>query len=326
MDKRERLSAALSGAAPDRAPVALWRHFPVDDQRPGDLAAATLEWQALYDWDFVKVTPASAFMLRDWGAEDEWRGEPEGTRQYTRRVIQRPEDWLTLRPLDPQAGALGAQLEALRLIRAGLDPHTPVLQTVFSPLSQARNLVGPEHLPTHLRLYPDAVRAGLATITESTRRFVIAARAAGVDGVFYAVQFASARHLAVSEYEAFGEPPDRQILAAADGLGLNLVHLHGEDVFFDLVARYPAQVINWHDQETPPSLAEGQRRFPGAVCGGLRQWQTMVRGTPDQVLAEARAALAQTGGRRFILGTGCVTPTTAPRANLRAARTSVEAA
>jgi uroporphyrinogen decarboxylase len=107
-------------------------------------------------------------------------------------------------------------------------------------------------------------------------------------------------------------------------LWLNVVHLHGDDVLFDLTAHYPAQVVNWHDQETPPDLVEGQKVFPGAVCGGLRQWETMVRGTPDQVRAEARAASAATQGRRFILGTGCVTPTTAPRANLRAARESVE--
>jgi uroporphyrinogen decarboxylase len=46
----------------------------------------------------------------------------------------------------------------------------------------------------------------------------------------------------------------------------------------------------------------------------------MVRGTPEQVRAEAQKAIEETGGRRFILGTGCVTPITAPRANLRAAR------
>jgi uroporphyrinogen decarboxylase len=78
MDKRERLQAAISGDKVDRPPAALWRHFPVDDQRPEDLAAATLEWQDLYDWDFVKVTPASSFCLMDWGVDDEWRGDPRG--------------------------------------------------------------------------------------------------------------------------------------------------------------------------------------------------------------------------------------------------------
>ena len=324
MDKYERLHATLSGESVDRVAVALWRHFPVDDQRPEDLAVATLEFQQLYDFDLVKVTPASSFCLKDWGAEDEWRGNPEGTRDYTRRVVTGPEGWARLKPLDPEAGRLGAQLRALGLIRDGLGGRTPFIQTVFSPLSQARNLVGAENLPVHLRQYPGELKAALGVITGTTLRFVEAAKRQGIDGIFYAAQLATTRIFSEAEYREFGEPYDRQILQAAGGLWLNLAHLHGSDVMFDLVASYGTAVINWHDQETPPTLAQGLQRFKGAVCGGLRQWETMVRGTPDQVRAEAQAAIAQTGGRRLILGTGCVTPTTAPRANLRAARSVVE--
>lgn len=323
MDKRERLRAALNGDKVDRPPVALWRHFPVDDQRPEDLAAATLEFQNLYDWDFVKVTPASSFCLRDWGADDEWRGDPEGTRDYVRRVIARPEDWAALKPLDPLAGHLGAQLRALDLIRDGLGGRTPFIQTIFSPLSQARNLVGADKLPVHARQHPADLKAALAVITETALRFLDAAKRADVDGIFYAVQLATPRVFSEAEYGEFGEPYDRQILEAASDLWLNVLHLHGDDVMFDLAAKYPAQVINWHDRETPPGLAEGQKKFSGAVCGGIRQWATMVLGAPDQVRAEARRAIKETGGRRFILGTGCVTPITAPRTNLRAARDSV---
>lgn len=320
MNKRERLRAAIAGEPVDRVPVALWRHFPVDDQRPEDLAAAQTEFEKLYDFDFVKVTPASSFCLKDWGAQDEWRGNPEGTRDYTGHIIKKPGDWRDLKPLEPTQGHLGAQLQALEMIRAGLSPDTPFVQTIFSPLSQAKNLVGADTLAVHLRQNPAELKAGLANITRSTIRFVEAARRTGIDGIFYAVQLASARQFSEAEYREFGEPFDRQILEAAQGLWLNVLHLHGEAVMFDLVARYPAQVINWHDRGTPPSLAEAQGRFDGAVCGGWRQWETMVLGTPESVLAEAREALSQTGGRRHILGTGCVTPTTAPRANLRAAR------
>jgi uroporphyrinogen decarboxylase len=49
-----------------------------------------------------------------------------------------------------------------------------------------------------------------------------------------------------------------------------------------------------------------------------------VRGDPAAVRAEALEALEQTGGRRFILGTGCVTPIVAPTVNIRAARQAVE--
>ncbi|MGH2523081.1 MAG: uroporphyrinogen decarboxylase family protein [Anaerolineales bacterium] len=326
MNNRERLQATINDEPVDRPPVALWRHFPVDDQQPEGLAAATVEFQNQYDWDFVKVTPASSFCLKDWGADDAWRGDPEGTRDYTRRVIVQPEDWLKLKSLDPRAGHLGGQLRALELIRDALGGRAPVIQTIFSPLSQARNLVGADRLPVHLRQHPAELKAALAVITETTLRFVEAAKAAGIDGIFYAVQLATPSIFSEAEYREFGEPYDRQILASASDLWLNVAHLHGDDVMFDLVARYPAAILNWHDRETPPGLSEGKAKFKGAVCGGIRQWQTMVLGTPEQVRVEARKAIEETGGRRLVLGTGCVTPITAPRANLRAARESVEQA
>ena len=124
--------------------------------------------------------------------------------------------------------------------------------------------------------------------------------------------------------EEFGVPYDQRLLEAADGLWLNVLHLHGSRVMFDVLASYPVHVVNWHDRETPPTLREGQARVRGAVLGGLRQWETMLRGSRDDVRAEAQDALEQTGGRRFILGTGCVTPITAPWANLRAARAAVD--
>ncbi|MCB0003876.1 MAG: uroporphyrinogen decarboxylase, partial [Anaerolineae bacterium] len=51
--------------------------------------------------------------------------------------------------------------------------------------------------------------------------------------------------------------------------------------------------------------------------GGLDRW-TVHRGTPDDVRREAADALEQTGGRRLILSTGCVTMTNSPLSNLRA--------
>ena len=102
---RERIQACIKGEILDQTPVALWRHFPVDDQSPETLAAAQIAFQHAYDFDLVKVTPASSFCLRDWGAEDEWRGNPEGTRQYTKHVISQPQDWERLQALDPTAAA-----------------------------------------------------------------------------------------------------------------------------------------------------------------------------------------------------------------------------
>ncbi len=325
MNHRQRLEAVLSGGKFDRVPVALWRHFPVDDQNPGDLAGATVEFQRNFDFDLVKVTPASSFCLKDWGVTDEWRGISEGTREYTKRAILHPEDWEKLPVLNPKKGHLGDQLACLRLVVNEIGPNTPVIQTIFSPLAQAKNLVGGEQLLVHLRQYPDALLHGLQTIAESTQRFVEAALETGIAGIFYAVQHAQYHRLSPAEYQQFGCAFDLQILEAAQGHWLNMLHLHGESVMFDLFSEYPVAVINWHDRDTDPSLEVGQNRFPGAVCGGLQRERMMVLGTPEQVTDEARQAIHATNGVRFILGTGCVVPITAPRANFLAARMAVEA-
>ncbi len=324
MSKRERLEAAIAGLPVDRPPVALWRHWPVDDQTPEGLAEATLYFQREFDFDFVKVTPSSSFCLRGWGVRDEWQGNMEGTRTYISRPIQRPEDWTYLRVLDPRAGSLGDQLRCLELLGRALGEEVPYIQTIFSPLAQAKNLAGEERLVLHLRRYPDAVRAGLEAITETTVRFVEAARACGISGIFYAVQQARYDLLSEAEYRAFGRPYDLRVLAAAGGMWLNILHLHGAEVMLDDLADYPVQVLNWHDRESGPSLAEGKRRFGGAVCGGLSRWDVVVRGGAEQVRMEVADAIAQTDGRRFILGTGCVVPIVAPWGNLRAVRRAVE--
>jgi len=184
--------------------------------------------------------------------------------------------------------------------------------------------VGKANLLAHLRRYPDVVQAGLRTITETTRRFIEAALQTGIAGVFYAVQHASYSLLSEEEYALYGRPFDLQTLEPAYSLWLNMLHLHGEEIMFDQFCDYPVAVINWHDRDTSPNLAEGKARFPGVVCGGLQRERSMVLGSPETVTAEAHDAIQSTAGQRLLLGTGCVTPVTAPRGNLWAARQSVE--
>ena len=64
--------------------------------------------------------------------------------------------------------------------------------------------------------------------------------------------------------------------------------------------------------------------FSGVICGGLKRIETIVLGTPDMILSETKDAIQVTGGTRFILGTGCVTPIIAPYGNLLAVRRSVD--
>lgn len=320
---KERLKRCLSGESLDRVPVSLWRHFPVEDQSPELLAKAVVRFQETYDFDFVKITPSSSYCVKDWGALDRWVGNPEGSCEYTQFPIQHYEDWKNLRPLSPSKGSLSEQIECIKLVKQYLPHETPIIQTIFNPLSQTKNLVGKGNLPLHLRLCPEEVKTALSVITQTTIDFILAARNEGIDGIFFAIQHAQASLLSPIEYEEFGIPYDLQILQSASDLWLNVAHLHGEDVYFGKISQYPVDVINWHDLETPPDLQTAKLLFPGTVCGGLRQWDTLVSGNPELVYAEAHSAITRTESTRFILGTGCVLPITAPHSNILAARNAV---
>lgn len=323
MTKRYRLEATFAGEPVDRPAVSLWRHWPVDDHSGEDLARATLNFQHTYDFDFIKVTPNSDFAVSGYGSQSRWEGNPEGSYGWVKRAIQSPEDWTKLQPQDPTVGLPGEVLKANRIIGREVGEDVPFIQTIFNPLSQAKNVAG-ERLLSDIRLHPDAVKEGLAVITESIVRFIDELKSTGAAGIFLAVQHASYNLLTEAEYREFCYPLDMEILDVAGDMWFNLIHLHGVNVMFDLVASYPAQVINWHDVETPPSLAEAKNRTDKTLCGGLRQWETMVQGTPDMVKVETQTALEATEGKKFILGTGCVSPITAPTCNILAARQAVE--
>jgi uroporphyrinogen decarboxylase len=326
MNKRERLEKTIAGEPTDRVPVALWRHFPGDDQRAADLARSTVDFQTSYDWDFVKVTPASSFCVTDYGVQDQWEGSLEGTRVYTKRVIDRSLDWTGIRALDPTRGALGRQQDCLRLICDELGEEVPVIQTVFSPLSQAQYLAGRETLIRHMRTQPDRVHSGLSILTETTLRFIDSLKRQPIAGIFYAVQHASYAILSEDEYHLFGLPYDRKVLEALPTKWwLNVLHLHGDLPMFKFLPELKTQVVNWHDQKSEPTLAQGKTLFEGAVCGGLAQWDHVHQGTPNAVREAARSAIHDTNGRRLILSTGCVSLITSPLSNLRAVRDAVEA-
>lgn len=103
----------------------------------------------------------------------------------------RPEEWWRLLPLDPHAGALARELEAVRLVAHGLAGSRPLLMTIFSPLTLAYKLAG-EQVAEHLRGHPAAVHGGLEIIARTTADFARAALEAGADGLFFATQLASA--------------------------------------------------------------------------------------------------------------------------------------
>jgi uroporphyrinogen decarboxylase len=318
MDHWTRIEASIAGRAADRVPVALWRHFPEDDQDAGNLAARSLEWQAAWDFDLVKFMPSGTYSVEDWGAKSVYEGAANGARAVSVPGVRSAGDWRRLPRLDPRKGVLGAQNAALALAAKQWRGAVPVLQTVFSPLTTARKLAG-DALLAQLKSDPEAVEAGLRTITDTTVDFALAALQAGAHGFFFATQLATTDLLTVAEYERFGARFDLEFFAALKGkTRVNMLHVHGENIMFDLMAGYPVEMLNWHDRLTAPSLKEALGRFKGALVGGVEERDLLVSGGEAAVRAQVRDAIAQTWGRRLMVGPGCVAAIAAPEHNIRA--------
>lgn len=324
MNKRERLEATLNGEVVDRIPASFWRHWPGDDQRPDDLAEALIHYQDHYDWDFIRVVPDDSYSIRDWGVQDRWQGAIDGTRTFTDRVIHAPEDWLTLKVLDPAEGSLGQHLIVLEKLQKRYTDEVPFIVTILSPLTQASLLSGDSSLVLHMRQNAGQVHHALQTITDTTVRFLQECKERGVAGIYYIVNQANYLKMSEAEYEVFGRPYDYQILAGTKAdLWLNVLHISGDHIMFDMVADYPLQVFNWNIQGQSAGLAAGLKRVKGAVCGGIN-YKDIHSDNPDNAIQQAKEAFQKSGGTRYILGAGSNLLVTTPEGNLRKLRNLID--
>ena len=311
--------AALSRKPVDRPPLAFWQHVPDVDHTARGLADAMLAFHRRWDLDFIKIMSSGVYCVEDWGCTVAYRGAPSGAKQCTAHAVTAAAGWSRIKPLDPGAGALGRELDALRLIVEGRPDDAPVLHTLFSPLTIARKLAG-ERLRVDLRERPDAVLPALEAITETVIRYAGAALEAGADGFFFATQTGSPDVMEKDEKIRFGLPYAQRALGSLkERSRFTLLHIHGKDIYWDeLLASLPVHAVNWHDRLTPPSLAEARARFAGALVGGLSEWGALRSGPQTAVVAEVEDAVEQTGGLGLIIAPGCVLPLDAPDEHLEA--------
>jgi uroporphyrinogen decarboxylase len=316
MSAWERVQAALAGREVDRPPASMWQHFPNRDQSAEALADVTLEWQQRCGNDFIKLMPPGDYPTIDWGARSEYRGSAGGTRETLRFPVTTADDWRRIMPVPIDRGMNREVIEAARLVNERLGGAVPVLQTIFSPLTIAMKLSNGRVLD-HLHEHPDAVHVGLATITTVTRALLAATLERGASGIFFATQCATTDLMIPEQYAEFGARYDRQVLGAGDASRFTMLHIHGEHILFADLMTYPVHAINWHDRRTAPTLVEGERLSGKCVIGGIHE-RDIATMTADEAAAQAKDAVASTGGRHMMVGPGCVIPIATPADNIAA--------
>jgi uroporphyrinogen decarboxylase len=325
MTKRERVMAALRGEPVDRVPLSFWMHNFVAENSAKGLADESVRLARTFDWDYLKPQSRAQGFAEMWGLT--YRASTDGATDFT--VTHTPladaRDVERLQPVDPRRGALGEQIEALRLIRAIVGSDTPVIWTVFAPMMVMAYLLrgGREQAFAIARAEPKAMEHGLAVIAETLAIYARACVEAGADGLFYATNVARADGLTAGECRRFQRPYDLRVLGAAADAPFNLMHVCGKDVHFAEFADYPVAAFSWALGAGNPSLAEAHRRTGRAVVGGLPAKPEIASMSSGALAARARRAIQEMNGRALLLGPDCSINPDTPEALLHAVGAAV---
>lgn len=324
MNHWERIRSTIKGEETDFTPISLWRHWPTYEETALALATSTIRWQREYDFDLIKITPMGTYAIEDWGAKTFYNPNPNGVRTVVKPLSINADEYPRLKKLKVTDGCYGMQLQACKMICEEFSTaNTPIIMTVFSPLTVANKLFG-DRVYADMRLHPDLLEEGLAIIANVTKDYALESLRRGAHGIFFACQAESFRLMDEEQYKRFGKTYDMVVLdAVRNDSELIMLHAHGYDVMFNLMASYPVDAINWHDRVTSLSLAEGSKAFNKMLVGGINEWKTLLTGSPEEVKVEIKEAIQQTSGRRLMIGPGCVIPINTPAQNILTARNSV---
>jgi uroporphyrinogen decarboxylase len=297
------------------------------------LAEATLKWYRDYDWDWIKVNPRATVFAEGFGARFDLNTYYGVLPRLT--APTRPFVLDDLKPADAAQGSWAEHVELLARLKRGLD-GAPFVQTIFSPASVLGFLVGrptavtqqgvaDNHASTLLQLLrtqPRVAHQALDLITSGLEKLARASVEAGADGLFFAItKLAREGALTPAEFEEFGKPYDLRVLRAVSEARFHVLHLCGAKVHWKNALDYPVHALNWAAVgQGNPSLTEARKTTNLALIGGVDEVGLIQTGTPGEVAAAARRALAEGGPIKFLLSPGCCVEPNAPVANLRALR------
>ncbi|HKW73277.1 MAG TPA: uroporphyrinogen decarboxylase family protein, partial [Candidatus Dormibacteraeota bacterium] len=274
MTGRERVEAALAMSVADRPPVGAWGHTYREEWSPAELAGTTVERARRFGWDYVKFQPRASCFAEAFGSEYRPAGHRLRAPVLVRPAVPDLDVWSSVQLVNRRA--LDDQVESIGMVARELGAATPVIQTVFSPITVGGYLVGKSQsrVVRELRKNPEIVGPALARIAETLVDFSRRSVSAGAAGIFYAISgYAGRGVMSESVYRDLVLPLDIAVLGAMpDEAWFNVLHLCGSNLNFSLARDLPAQAVSWsiHNQGNP-SLSEGRDIAGRAVMGGLSQ-------------------------------------------------------
>jgi uroporphyrinogen decarboxylase len=274
-------------------------------RNPELAAEVTLQPIRRFDLDAAIIFADILLPLPPLGVEFEFAAG-EGPRIH--RPVRGPADIARLRPVVPEE-SLGFVMEALRLVRAELDPRIALIGFAGAPFTLASYMIEGGHsrhfLPTKRLMYeePDAWRALMELLARTTAEYLRAQATAGAQALQLFDSWVGA--LDPDDYREYVMPYSAEVFRSLEDLRMPLIHFGtGTAGFLELMREAGGSVIGV-DWRIP--LDEAWRRvgYDRALQGNLDPLAMMA---PGPILKrKVEAVLERAGGRPghiFNLGHG----------------------
>ena len=306
MDKFNLIKKAFKAKPTEKVPYAIWKHFPEFDKTSEGLLKAQMDFQNKYDSDIMKISISGRAFASDFGAELGGYDPDSGSRICLKHPIEKLEDWENIKKIDITNGEFGNQIKGMRLINREVEGRVPTMMTVFSPFMVASQL--DKNVILHYRRDPELVGEQFKIIITAMTDFAKASLEAGADGIFLATQHfnnsLNDKERVVLEFN----PMKSLITKIIKNHNFVVLHLHGDLPDFELATKLPVDAINWHDQQTKPSLTEARKIFNGGLLGGLNTESRKNLSNPEEISSLIPSVYESFKGSGLVLAPGCVIP------------------
>ena len=328
MAPRQRLMAALRGESVDRPPAATivsaatyelmdiaGAHLPQVNEEPEAMAALAAATHEVMGYDTVMPVFSVSQEATALGCEVDWeRGQrlpvpishPWADRSAEIRLPAGfPGSFLEERHVR-------CVLEAIRLLRRRFGERVAIIGKVMGPWTLSYHLYGVQEFLLDTLLDPERVRRSLETLAPVPLLFARAQIEAGADAICWP-DHATGDLVRASMYRDFLLPIHKRLVPQVPAPVI--LHCCGPTADRIRYFREAGFACFHFESQVPPEVAVAEAAGRMRLAGNVNNPQTLLRGTPEDVRAEARRAIA---AGVDIIAPECAVPLETPLANMRA--------
>lgn len=298
-----------------RLPFSFWQHFPKIDRDPIKNAKAHINFQKKYNCDFIKYSAQGRFPVVDFGCKVGPETDPiTGSTRCQVHAVNSLENWENIDEVDVLDGEFGKCLKTLKILSQEFQQDTPIFLTIFLPLMVADKLSN--NFQQQLLEDNQLVQDALSVVTNVVNEFVKAGLDEGADGLFLATQQASSDFWSKDDFNLFKKFDEKIIRNFQNKKIFKILHLHGNNIFFDWADQQPISFINWHSTETEPAMKDAISNH--ALMNGLDN-KIFVEYNSSQIVSYLDEFIInlKKNRKKSIISPGCVIPLNFREENLR---------